>query len=340
MGFPRLSVAGAFIALAALVFWLVFNSAQFPETASNDALTSSPPATAATEMSSSPPTVGEGVPVIVAAGDIACAPNDPGFNQGQGTETRCQMLATATLVAQSQPIAVLPLGDNQYERGELENYQASYQPTWGQFDAISKPVPGNHEYYDKGHKAAGYYDYFGKLAGDAQKGYYSYDLGDWHLVALNSNCDYIGGCQTGSAQQQWLQQDLAEHPNTCTLAYWHHPRYSSGVHGNNDSMADIWQTLYASGADVVLSGHDHIYERFAPQTAQSQADPEKGIRQFVIGTGGKSLYPFKQIRPNSEVRAEGVYGVLKLGLKPDSYTWQYLAANAPEFQDQGETPCH
>jgi hypothetical protein len=339
MGFRRLSVAGAFVALAALAFWLVFNSGQPPRLTQANSL-SSPGLTPAT-AEASPNVIPTGeFPVIVAAGDIACAPNDPGFNQGKGTENRCQMQATADLVAQARPVAVLPLGDNQYERGELENFRASYQPTWGKFDAISRPVPGNHEYYDKSHKAAGYYEYFGELAGDPQKGYYSYDLGKWHLVALNSNCEYIGGCQTGSAQQQWLKQDLAKHPQTCTLAYWHHPRYSSGVHGNNDSMTDIWQTLYDAGADVVLSGHDHLYERFAPQTANAQADPDKGLRQFVIGTGGKSLYPFKQLRANSEVRAEGVYGVLKLGLKPNSYTWQFLAANAPEFQDQGETPCH
>ena len=339
MGFPRLPVAGAFLALVALTFWIVFNSGQLPTVTQSNSLAPSTIAPATAEMSPLP-TTADAVPIIVAAGDIACAPNDPGFNNGQGTETRCQMQATADLVAQAQPLAVLPLGDNQYERGELENYQASYEPTWGKFNAISRPVPGNHEYYDKGKNAAGYYDYFGKLAGDPQKGYYSYDLGDWHLVALNSNCEFIGGCQAGSPQQQWLKQDLVDHPKTCTLAYWHHPRYSSGVHGNNNSITDIWQTLYDAGADVVLSGHDHVYERFALQTSTSQADPDKGIRQFVIGTGGKSLYPFKKIRANSEVRAAGVYGVLKLGLKPNSYTWQYLAANSQDFQDQGETQCH
>ncbi|MFN9173155.1 MAG: metallophosphoesterase family protein [Synechocystis sp.] len=339
MAFPRLPVAGAFLALAALTLLIVFNSGQLPPITQSDSLSASPLTPATAEMSPQPTTAG-GFPVIVAAGDIACAPDDPGFNQGKGTETRCQMQATADLVAQALPVAVLPLGDNQYERGELENFRASYQPTWGKFDAISRPVPGNHEYYDKGHKAAGYYDYFGELAGDRQKGYYSYDLGDWHLVALNSNCEFIGGCQAGSPQQQWLKQDLADHPQACTLAYWHHPRYSSGVHGNNNSMTDMWQTLYEAGADVVLSGHDHLYERFALQTSQGQADPDKGIRQFVIGTGGKSLYPFKKIRANSEVRADGVHGVLKLGLKPQSYTWQYLATNTKDFRDQGETPCH
>ncbi|UAJ72495.1 metallophosphoesterase [Synechocystis sp. PCC 7339] len=326
MGFSRLSVIGLFLALVAVTFLLIANFNQNPDPVSlaNDA-----PA-----QSSSPGLV------IVAAGDIACAPEDPGFNNGLGTAERCQMAATANLVASANPDLVLPLGDNQYERGELANYQDSYQPTWGKFDIISKPVAGNHEYYGLDKNASDYFDYFGPVAGDRQKGYYSYDQGDWHFIALNSNCEYIGGCEMGSAQQQWLKQDLAQNNKACILAYWHHPRYSSGVHGNQPQMGDLWQTLYDGGAELVLSGHDHLYERFAPQNTQGELDREKGLRQFVIGTGGKSLYPFKTVRPNSEVQAMGVYGVLKMELQPDGYRWQFLAANTDEFQDQGESPCH
>lgn len=334
MGFSRLPVIGVFFALVAVTFFLAANFSQAPA-----------PVSLAKEVN----VPDQSTPVvIVAAGDIACAPEDPGFNGGLGTPDRCQMAATADLVASANPDLVLPLGDNQYERGELANYQASYQPTWGKFDSISRPVPGNHEYYGPGKDAADYFDYFGPLAGDLaeirsavrQKGYYSYNQGDWHFIALNSNCEYIGGCEMGSAQQQWLKADLAKNTKQCTLAYWHHPRYSSGVHGNQPQMADLWQTLYDGGAELVLSGHDHLYERFAPQNAQGGLDQTKGLRQFVIGTGGKSLYPFKNLRPNSEVRAMGVYGVLKMELQSNSYHWQFLAANTDEFDEQGQDLCH
>ncbi|AIE76035.1 MULTISPECIES: metallophosphoesterase [unclassified Synechocystis] len=326
MGFSRLPVIGLFMALVTTAFLLVANFNQSPTPASL--------AKDAPGQSRSPGLV------VVAAGDIACAPEDPGFNNGLGTKERCQMAATADLVASANPSLVLPLGDNQYERGELANYQASYQPTWGRFDPISRPIAGNHEYYGPDKNAADYFDYFGELAGDRQKGYYSYDQGDWHFIALNSNCKYIGGCEMGSPQQQWLKQDLAQNNKACTLAYWHHPLYSSGAHGNQRQMADLWQTLYDGGAEVILSGHDHLYERFAPQDAQAKLDTDRGIRQFVIGTGGKSLYPFRTLQPNSEVRAMGVYGVLKMELQPDGYRWRFLAANTTEFNEQGQDRCH
>ena len=194
MGFSRLPVIGLFLVLVTVTFLLV---AKFNNQSQSQASVS-----LARDVSAQ----GQSTPVvIVAAGDIACAPEDPGFNNGLGTAERCQMAATANLVASANPDLVLPLGDNQYERGELANYQASYQPTWGKFDAISRPVPGNHEYYGPGKDAADYFDYFGQLAGDRQKGYFRYDRGNWHLIALNSNCEYIGGCEMGSAQQQWLE---------------------------------------------------------------------------------------------------------------------------------------
>ncbi|MEB3173957.1 MAG: metallophosphoesterase, partial [Cyanobacteriota bacterium] len=164
---------------------------------------------------------------IVAAGDIACSPDDPGFNGGKGRGDRCQMAATANLIARIKPQAVLALGDNQYERGELDFFRRSYDLSWGKYKAITYPVPGNHEYYTPG--AQGYYDYFGARAGKRDQGYYSFNLGNWHLVALNSNCDAIGGCGAGSPQEKWLKRDLQTNKKTCTLAFWHHPRFSSGV---------------------------------------------------------------------------------------------------------------
>ncbi len=277
-------------------------------------------------------------PVVMAAGDIACDPQSPNFNGGKGTKDACKMMATSDVVLKVKPTAVLALGDNQYERGELVNYQKSYDPSWGRFKNITRPVPGNHEYY--GNKAEGYYQYFGRLAGDRNKGYYSYDLGNWHLIAINSNCDAIGGCQAGSPQEQWLKADLKKNKKSCTLAYWHHPRFSSGVHGNNKMMDDMWKDLYAAKAELVLSGHDHLYERFAPQGLTENADPKNGIRQIVIGNGGKNLYTFKTIRPNSEVRNDDSYGVLKVTLHKHSYDWELMSIAGDRFTDKGTTLCH
>jgi hypothetical protein len=277
-------------------------------------------------------------PVIAAAGDIACDPADPSFNGGQGTATACRMKATSDLILSLAPAAVLLLGDNQYENGALANYQASYAPTWGRLNAIVRPIPGNHEYLTAG--AAGYFSYFGAAAGDPAKGYSSYDLGSWHLIALNSNCAAVGGCGAGSPQEQWLAADLAAHPGTCTLAYWHHPRFSSGPHGDDAISAAFWQALHAAGADVVLNGHDHIYERFAPQSPAGAADPAGGIRQFTIGTGGKNLTSIQVVRANSEVRNASAFGVLEMTLHPDGYVWRFLSAPGGAVLDQGASLCH
>src|SRR5918995_1127737 len=187
---------------------------------------------------------------------------------------------------------------------------------------------GDHA-YPKGTVAdfARYYNYFGAAAGDPGKGYYSYDLGSWHVISLNSNCSsVVGGCAAGSPQEQWLKADLAANSNACTLAYWHHPRFSSGMHGDESSVAPFWDALYQAGADVVLNGHDHDYERFEPQNPSGQADPAQGIREFVVGTGGAELRNFGSIKPNSEVRVEQRNGVLKMTLHPDGYDWQSFPA--------------
>jgi hypothetical protein len=276
--------------------------------------------------------------VIAAAGDIACDPADPNFNGGLGTAAACHMKATTDLQAGTGFDAVLLLGDNQYENGTLAAYQASYDPSWGRVKAVTRPAPGNHEYNSTG--AAGYYAYFAAAAGDPAKGWQSFDLGGWHLIALNSNCAAVGGCGAGSAQERWLAADLAAHPGVCTLAYWHHPRFSSGPHGSDATYEALWDDLYAAGADLVLAGHDHIYERFAPQTPAGGADPARGLREFVVGTGGKNHTGFPLIRPNSEVRDAAAFGVLSLTLYPNGYAWKFVPEAGETFTDSGLGLCH
>jgi hypothetical protein len=202
-------------------------------------------------------------PVIAAAGDVACDPAGPSFHGGKGVADACHMDATAKLLLDLDPVVVLTLGDNQYENGTLAKFRRSYHLSWGRLKARTRPAPGNHDYETAG--AAGYFDYFGAAAGHRSTGYYSFDVGAWHLIALNSECAHVGGCGKGSRQERWLRADLATHPTRCTLAYWHKPRFSSGMHGNDATYDALWQALYAAGADVVLVGHDHDYERFAPR---------------------------------------------------------------------------
>ncbi len=288
------------------------------------------PATPATPPT--PPTP----PTLVAVGDIACDPADAGYNGGAGTATRCRMRATSDLAIALSPVEVLLLGDNQYENGSLDRYLASFDPTWGRLKAITRPIPGNHEYATPG--AQGYFSYFGAAAGDPAKGWYSWDLGAWHLVALNSNCAAVGGCDAASPQGEWLAADLAAHPGVCTLAAWHHPRFSSGPHGDDTSVEELWAILQAAGADVVLNGHDHGYERFAPQTAGGAADP-RGLRAFVVGTGGKNITAVTTVRANSEIREYGAFGVLELTLHPNGYEWRFLS-DAGSLLDSGRGLCH
>ena len=280
----------------------------------------------------------DGDPVIAGAGDIACDPTIQKYNNGLGTATECRMKATADLLAEVNPAAVITMGDNQYQDGTLAGFRQSFDPTWGKFKAITFPAIGNHEYHTAG--AAGYFGYFGSAAGPSDRGYYSYDLGAWHLIALNSNCSEIGGCQAGSPQEQWLRADLAAHPAKCTLAYWHHPLFSSGQHGNNRVMRAIWQALQDYHADVVLAGHDHLYERFAPQSATGVADPN-GIREFIVGTGGRSLYAFNIIQPNSEARNNETFGVIVLTLHPSAYDWKFIPepGTLRAFTDSGTAGC-
>lgn len=269
-------------------------------------------------------------PVIAAAGDIACEPRVP-------TARTCQQKATSDLLRQGPLAAVLTLGDEQYVTGLLKNFRTQYGPTWGRDLAITHPAPGNHEYKSK--NADGYYAYFGAAAGNPARPYYSFNLGTWHIVALNSECSsVVGGCGKGSPQEKWLAADLAAHPSRCTLAFWHQPRFSSGGHGDNPAYQAFWNDLYAAGADIVLNGHDHDYERFAPQTP-SAVPAASGIQEFVVGTGGKGLRAFHMIRPNSQVRS-ATFGILKLQLHPTSYDWRFVPIAGSTFTDSGHASCH
>jgi acid phosphatase type 7 len=264
---------------------------------------------------------------VVAAGDIASCTSS-------GDE------ATAKLLARIDG-AIMALGDNAYPHGSAENYRKCYEPTWGHFKNNTHPVPGNHEYMTKG--AEGYFDYFGDAAGNPAEGYYSYDLGAWHVVALNSNqCMGVRGCHVLSPQVRWLKADLAATDDrTCTLALMHHPRFSSGVeHGSTPEVGPLWSILYGAGVDVVLSAHEHNYERFAPQDPEGRADPGRGIREFVVGTGGKSHYEIESTLSNSEASNDETYGVLELTLRSRGYEWRFVPVEGKTFTDTGHDQCH
>jgi hypothetical protein len=261
---------------------------------------------------------------LVAAGDIAsCA--------GLGDA------ATAALVGLS-PGTVATMGDNAYNGGTAGQFNNCYGPTWGQFKNRTRPSVGNHEYGTPG--AAGYFNYFGAAAGPPGKGWYSYDLGDWHVVVLNSNCARVA-CGPGSEQERWLRADLAASAHRCTLAYWHHPRFSSdGRHGDNGAVGPFWLALYEYGADLVLGGHAHVYERFGPQDPTGRADPAFGIRQIVVGTGGRSHYGFSGVKAHSEARNADTFGVLQLALRAGEYDWRFVPQAGKTFSDSGTSACH
>jgi hypothetical protein len=264
--------------------------------------------------------------VLVGAGDIASC----SYNRDESTAKLLDSIGGT----------VFTLGDNVYPSGTKTEYKNCYGPTWGRHKQRTRPSPGNHEYRTDG--AAGYYSYFGAAASPRQpnctsncNGYYSYNLGAWHIIVLNSEIPM----SAGSAQEKWLRADLKAHPKTCTLAYWHKPRFSSGDHGNFTKAQPLWQALYDYRADVVLNGHDHIYERFAPQNPSGKADPNRGIRQFVVGTGGADLYSFSRIKDNSQVRNNTSWGVLKLVLYPTSYKWKFIPIAGSTFTDSGTANC-
>jgi acid phosphatase type 7 len=266
---------------------------------------------------------------LVGAGDIA------GCKDLDGAR------ATAKLIKKI-PGTVFAAGDLAYESGSPDEFQNCYGTTWGEFKARTKPALGNHEYVNP--SAHGYFEYWGAQAGPVDKGYYSYDLGSWHIVVLNTNCysKILGGCAVGSPEEIWLRKDLAEHPGACILAYGHHALFSSGVfksHAIHPELKPLWEDLYAAHAALVLAGHEHSYERFAPQDPDGHADPANGIREIVVGTGGRSHDPLGFATPNSEVRNTDTFGVIKLTLTPGHYTWQFIPEEGKTFTDSESGEC-
>jgi len=312
--------------------------------------------------------------VIAAAGDIVCSPtmerraqeraerlpvNNSGVPSDSPRRRSCAASATADVLRELAPAAVLPLGDVQYECGDPAEFGHAYSATWGQFKSRSRPVVGNHEYGGSCGRsdASGYFDYFSPVSGE--KGWYSFDVGDWHLIALNSQCragrglESVGGCDVASKQYRWLRADLAAHKNVCTLAYWHEPRFTSGQHGPARQMADVWNELVAAKVDVVLSAHNHVYERFdfightdAPKNTGQNSLVEtpnldlQGIQQFVVGTGGRNHVKFKKPPMVGElVRDDTSFGVLSMTLKPGSYEWEFVPVKGSTFRDGGSAKC-
>jgi len=268
--------------------------------------------------------------ILVGAGDIA------GCTDLAGAQ------ATAKLLEKT-PGVVFAAGDLAYESGSPAEFKNCYDATWGKFKDRTHPALGNHEYVDP--TASGYFQYWGAQAGQAGKGYYSFELGDWHIIALNTNC-YVkgfGGCAAGSPEETWLKEDLAAHPNACIIAFGHHALFSSGFlkkHAIHPELKQLWEDLYAAHADLVLAGHEHSYERFAPQDPDGHLDAAHGIREIVVGTGGRSHDPLGFVIDNSEVRNASTYGVLKLTLTPSSYTWEFIPEEGKSFSDSGSGACH
>ncbi len=269
---------------------------------------------------------------VAAAGDIACSTSQ----REKPSSRACQDGKTSDLMMGKDLDAVLALGDLQYENGALAEFRRSFDSTWGRFKDIMRPAPGNHDY---GGGARGYFDYFGTTAGPRNQGWYSFEVGAWHLIALNSNCYAVKGCDASSPQVKWLRADLAANRARCTLAFWHHPRFSSGLHGDDDNVSAFWSALYEAGADLVLSGHDHHYERFAPQDPNGRRNDARGIREFVAGTGGRNLYAAIYGRANSQFRTSKSFGVLFLTLRPASYSWRFVDISG-ETVDSGTASCH
>jgi acid phosphatase type 7 len=274
------------------------------------------------------------IPVVMAAGGIACSPYHPSFQDGAGTLTACRERATSDLAMEASPTALLALGDVQYGSGSLADYQASFDRSWGRLRSVLYAVPGHQE--QEAGKADMYYAYFGLAAGQPGKGYYSFNLGSWHLVALNTNIA-VG---PGSEQERWLRADLAGSRSRCTLAFLHRPRFSSSVNGGSNSLIPLWRALYDFRADVVLAGGDHHYERFKPQTPDGSADTDHGIRQFVVGTGGTSHGSIGRRAASSEVVNNDTFGLLRLDLHQASYDWRFIPETGKRFTDAGQGTCN
>jgi 3',5'-cyclic AMP phosphodiesterase CpdA len=277
---------------------------------------------------------------IAAAGDIACDPSNDSFNHGRGTRNSCRQQDVADLVERLDPDLVLALGDLQYDDATLAKFRRVYDKSWGDFKNRTWAVPGNHEYYVR--NAQGFFDYFGSRLVGRDRGFSSRDVdaAGWHIVGLNSNCELDIDCDPGSAQYQWLEEDLRTSPSQCTLAFMHHPRFSSGPHGNDRSVAPLMELMYQYGVEVVLVGHEHIYERFAPIKPNGDRNANTGIRQITVGTGGGQHYWIEDRQPNSVVHNTDRFGVLEMGLFPGGYSWRFAGIGGSNFTDSGRDTCH
>ena len=300
--------------------------------AGNPAPTLTPPGSIATGAApsglpvptTSPAGSGQAAIVLTGAGDIA--------------DCTLEGAARTSDLLVGQPGSFFTAGDNAYEDGSPTNFTECYAPTWGRvLDRTIRPAAGNHDWVTDG--AAGYRGYFGPAAAPKGVTWYSTDLATWHVIVLDSDCAKVGGCDAASPQGQWLKKDLADSTARCTLAIWHHPRFSSGVHGNDPEVAPFWDQLHAAGAELVINGHDHDYERFAPQDPSGKVERPGGLREIVVGTGGAVLRTFNGQAANSEFRAAGIWGVLQLTLRPVSYEWRFLPVGST-IADSGSAPCH
>jgi hypothetical protein len=276
---------------------------------------------------------------VVAAGDIACDPSNTLFKHGRGIGQWCRAAAVDNVIGSIDPTAVLALGDEQYDFGRYSAFEKSYARSWGHQLSKTYAVPGNHE-YQVSRTAKGYFSYFGKHAGRTRNGWYTARLGDWRLIALDSNC-WIVGCSGGSAQYTWLRHILVHRSTPCTVAIMHHPLISSGPHGDDEAHArPLWKLLFRHGVDVALVGHDHLYERFAPVNAGGIKNKRFGIREFIVGTGGAEHYGITAVHRYSQVHNTTAFGVLELTLRNGRYDWRFRPAAGATFTDHGSDTCH
>lgn len=310
------------VAIFALVGCSVSGQTPAPATP-EPAAAVTPDSVAAPVATAEQPAAGGSAPaVLIGAGDIAGCESD-------GDRLTAEILDTI-------PGTIFTTGDHAYPTGTFQQFRDCYDRAWGRHKARTRPTPGNHDYMTSG--ARPYYNYFGAAAGQSGRGYYSYSLGAWHIIVLNSEIP----TRRGSPQERWLRSELAANTNRCVLAYWHRPLFSSvrAEQRYRDEIRPFWQALYEAGADVVLNGHDHVYERFARQNPDGEVDEERGIRQFIVGTGGRSLYPFGEPATNSEARTNETYGLLKLTLHDDRYDWEFVTPLGAAFSDSGSANCH
>ena len=334
LGWKLLAVLSV-VVFAGLTFWIgdaVSRNGGSDDEAEPGGLAATRIVTPATTLVPTPVPTPVPDPALVGAGDIASCTQD--------NDVLTAELIDAVVSSTAGEVVVFTAGDNVYEDGTLEEYEQCYDPTWGRHKARTRPAPGNHDYGTG--NADGYFAYFGAGAGDPALGYYSYDLGAWHIIVLNTSdhCRLIP-CSQGSPQEAWLRSDLAAHPSLCTLAIWHDPLFSSGsVHGNSDHVKHFWEALYQFGADLVVNGHEHNYERFAPQTPDGALDLDYGLRQFIVGTGGESHYQEGPFLDNSEAASGNTYGVMKLTLHAAGYDWEFISEERGTFRDSGGGTCH